>query len=352
MISFSKATGRSLLAFLFLLGTSVSGATEPCPSLSVDKLVLYRVRKGESLSEILVRRLAIPLWGRGGYVHKVFALNKHRISNSNLIVEGQLILVPKACYIKKKSPSAGVSKAKPARKIAHAHEGPERHIEAQVNTLSEKSADSHFLVSLGSGFSRIDSIITSNNTLATLLSEQAISAYIQWEQYWTETLHSFIAWGYERLPFQSATHGVLFDGVQSATEINLGSRFRLSPLWESEFVLGVGDYGFVTSDMKGTARLEMRSLPKLQLQFLRDLAIVRSLSLKGGFGVAQISSSSGPSYDIKSGYTLFGLMRVAQELECYTLFGDVEYSEMYQNTSITTQSRKDIRGRLGFLWKL
>jgi hypothetical protein len=216
----------------------------------------------------------------------------------------------------------------------------------------EKVIDSHMDFSLGSGYSQLNSSYNSSQSSANVLSQSMQEATFRWEQHWTELSHTFIQWNYMNMPFVSANQGTIYNGSQYASNFSVGGNYKLSSNWQSELAVGMRGYIFAPSYSSGTASLELKSLPYTQVQFVRDLAQVRSLSIKAGIGASYIAPSTVFNYNINSGYSYFGLLRVEQKLEHFRLFTEGQYESFNQSTSLTNETYQEIWTRLGISWDL
>jgi hypothetical protein len=101
MILNRKRFLKFCIALIFSLETSVFGADLSCTP--AKNIIHYQVQSGETISSILFNRSLSPLWGRHGYVEKVYALNKRHIKKNGQVFFGQRIRISAGCEINAKS---------------------------------------------------------------------------------------------------------------------------------------------------------------------------------------------------------------------------------------------------------
>ena len=56
---------------------------------------------------------------------------------------------------------------------------------------------------------------------------------------------------------------------------------------------------------------------------------------------------SNSSYNIKPGYDYIGGLRITHQLKTISIFTSIQYIETFQDTSLFTQTGKDIRTQFG-----
>jgi nicotinamide mononucleotide (NMN) deamidase PncC len=80
------------------------------------------------------------------------------------------------------------------------------------------------------------------------------------------------------------------------------------------------------------------------------VAQARNLSLAVGLGGSYVASSSAASYNINSGYSYFGLLRVQQKFENFQVFADGQYENTNQTTTQANQTFQEYTTKLGVSW--
>jgi hypothetical protein len=218
-------------------------------------------------------------------------------------------------------------------------------------TTPTTSPQSEVILSLGTGYSRIDSTMNSSN--AVLLSRPSKTVALKWEHHWTEIWQSHLRWSASSISYNDTAQGqALMGGSQTLTQAAFGIRARLAPgLW-STLELGMREDIFAPSYSSGTANLETRAIPTMRLLLSKDLVEVQSLKLIGTLGVGYLSGVSSGDYDVKPGHEFMGQIQVVQKLKSFSIFTSGDYGQTLQDTSITKQKRTDIGLQLGISFPL
>ena len=215
-----------------------------------------------------------------------------------------------------------------------------------------KIAQSNLVFSLGSGYSRIDSSVNSTSANAVLLSKPLLSAHFKWEQNWSTLTQSFIRWSFESIPYQDSNHGSIDGEKQNVSLMGFGLNHELFAGILGSIELGGREEIFVTSYQTGSASLETRPITYCRLAFSKRLVSVKNLSLNGSLGGSYLSGASGSNYEAHAGQEYFGQLQLTQKLKNFSFFATGEYVSSSQKTSMTNQSRKDIKTELGFIFPL
>ncbi len=217
---------------------------------------------------------------------------------------------------------------------------------------NENLVDSHMEFSIGSGHSKISSTYAGTSSNANILSQSMQEVMFRWEQHWSERQHSFIEWNNLAMSYVGANIGTLNNGTQQISNFSFGGNYRFSDQWVIETQLGLHGYVFAPSYAAGSVNLEVKPLPYAQVQFLRDLVKVRSLTLKGGGGLVYTAPSTEAGYNIGAGSAYYGLLRIEQQLKSFGLFTEGQYEYFNQSTSFTSQTTQELWGRMGVRWDL
>lgn len=204
---------------------------------------------------------------------------------------------------------------------------------------------SNLSIAIGSGYSRIDSIMNSGK--AVLLSKPTSNIKLDWEQLWSKDFHTSISWGYESIPFQSANVGSIYNNRQNLTHFELGlSSLFFNKLWFGLY-FGQKENVFITSNIQSTATLESIANGYTRLSLNSELIRRKKLSFFVGLDVSSLAANSMESYDVKSGTSISGQLTIKQQFRKFSFFMTGEYQTTNQNTSITSQSGRDIKSYLG-----
>lgn len=215
--------------------------------------------------------------------------------------------------------------------------------------VSSETAQSRFVFMLGSGYSRIDSATNGGGAAAVILSKPLVSADLAWEQIWSDTFDSFIGLNYSAINYQESNVGQVVHGSQSPVKMNIGLVYKFNPETRISFEVGTTDEVFVPAYQVGVATIETKPLAYAKALFIKDIFHTRKLTLTGALGGSYIMGSNVGSYEIGAGREFLGYLQVSQSLKKFTFFGRAGFSEKSQNTSVTSQIRKEIRSNFGLI---
>jgi hypothetical protein len=188
----------------------------------------------------------------------------------------------------------------------------------------------------------------SQNAEALLLSSPVTSFNFGWQQDWSESIHSFIRWENETVPYLDASAGVVLGGKVNRSGVAAGAKFQLTSTLSGILELGTREDVFATSYLTGTTTLEKKFTTYSRFLLEKTIAEVRALKLSAAVGGSYLFPASGSSYSIQSGREYLAQFELSQRLRAFTLFSVLEYSSISQNTSLTHQERKELRTSLGF----
>jgi hypothetical protein len=285
--------------------------------------------------------------------------NKKNIADLNIIIPGEKVYFPKNLALAAKALGTDELTAQdeivfidqmtlriPANESAAVEAPPAAGPILTVSQPVINNEMSQISVSLESDYSSINS--NQNTGSATLLSKASRGFNLKWSQNWSENWQSFIGWGSNSVTFATPNQGTLLGGEkQTASRFGLGIIHKLSPSLKAAFETGTREEIFALSYSAGTATLETKPVNFFKLSFSKDFVEVRRLRLSGFFGGTYLLGLSGSSYDIKPGIEYYGGVRITHQLKSISIFASGEYSVTLQDTSLTTQSRKDIRTQIG-----
>lgn len=369
-----RSTVFSLVFFVSINAMSAGGA------------YFYRIRPGDCVSNVIYRIGLEPIYGKKGYLLKLAQLNLKHISEIDKIKPGQKVYFSED--ITKKAQELGVieivaeneirfrENERKIEPIARINEIPAQRNLAQVNLeadakkelksenletktqaepqpqpetiIIDKIEDSRFLISLGSGYSRIDSKMLSTSAKATVLSKPMLGAKVNWTQDWSETFKTHIKWEYLSVTYKDANQGTIYNDKIDTTLFGMGSSYYFNPGTKFIFELGIRDDIFIPSYQSGTATLETHPITYSKIGLSQRLAQVRSLKLSGEIGGSYLFGGSySGSYDVNPGQEYYLKVKFSQKLKSMSIFADAEYKDLNQNTTASEQHRKDLHTNIG-----
>lgn len=343
------------------------------PVKAMGKSYYYVVKKNDHASDILFRASLKPIYGKIGTLDALKNFNKDNIPNLDKIKPGDKIYFPEALALEAKAHDAieltshleivfklAASARAPAGEACNSKPELEKSppqskiVESSRPVLDQKSlpnldqmpAQSEISVALEAGFSRIDSNQNSGN--ATLLSKPHQGLSLNWTQLWSDDWQSSIQWKTSSVTFADSSQGSALGGEkQTTSSFSIGAKYQLSPKTSTAFEMGVREEIFAPSYSAGTATLETKPINFLKFSISKDIAQVRRLLLSGYAGASYLLGQSGSNYDVKAGYDYFGGVRIKHELKSFSIFASGEYDQSAQDSSLSNQSRKDIKTQIG-----
>jgi len=369
---------RRAIVFFIILSFSLN-------SFSADSRYYYVIKQNEVVSNILYRAQIVPIYGKDGKLYLLQKLNSDQIADLNKVKPGQKIYFP--FEIVEPAKNAGYIEVRNENQIVflntnspivvpkkNSEDSAKRNVAqdsatnsaiaqekmqiavgeaSQHRTVVDKKEDhfpeqSRLVVSLGSGYSRVDSLINSTGANAVLLSRPLISGEIRWEHIWSEKYESLINLSFTSIPYQDASQGQVFEAHPSlsATSIGIVRRFDSGGL---SFEAGVTEEIIVNSYQMGTATVELKPLTFLKPAYYKDLVQVRNLKLTAGLGFGYYLASSFGSYQVDPSIKYLGSVQIAQKFKNFSFFALGEYLDFTQKTSVTTQRRREVKANFGFI---
>lgn len=345
----------------------------------------YIVKPNENASSLLYQMNLKPIYHEWGTLKALQKVNARRIINLGHLKTGDKLFFPESLVLNAKnqglikltdqneiifndslklfaSPTRDVASqsanqtdiplVNPSTEILPVPEDETEKFKLSSANQATNTSQSNLVFDFGTGYSRIDSSLQSANANAVLLSKPLFSAHFKWEQFWSDSTQSFIRWGLESIPYQDASRGSINGEKQNISLMGFGLNQRLFFGIFASIEAGEREEIFVTSYLSGSASLETRPINYYRLVFSKKLAAVNNLSLTGSLGVDYLSGTSGSNYKVHSGQDYFGQLQVTQKFKNFSFFGQGEYINSNQKTSLTTQTRKDIKTQLGFIFPL
>ncbi len=342
-------------------------------SYSADHSYYYVIKQNEVVSNVLYRAQLFPIYGKEGTLLILQKANSNHIEDLNKVKPGQKIYFP--FEVVQLAKSAGILQIRYENELVFLADVEPLKTQKNISEVSIKRSmaqelvvpseplqsvasmekkeeispeQSRFVFSLGSGYSRVDSSISTTGATAVLLSRPLISGEVRWEHIWSEKYESLINLSFTSIPFQDANQGQVFDGHPSlsSTSIGLVRRFDSSYL---SFETGVGEEIIVNSYQLGTASVELKPLTFLKPAYYKDLLQVRDLKLTAGLGFGYYLASSFGAYQVDPSFKYLGSIQVAQKFKNFSFFALGEYLDFSQKTSITTQRRREVKANFGFI---
>ncbi len=224
---------------------------------------LYTVKKGDTVSQILYNKGIKGrknLYGKNGGVEKTISLNEEKLrpNKGNLIYPSMKIYLPiNGTEIEKKkfleNPMAFVEKEMTPKNLPqHILRKPSSVPEDKTPVVQplithpqvmyreeEKVSHSKLNFFLINQFMRVDTVDTSTNTTASLLSDSGMGAKVVWDQMWEESIHTYLSTNFLKVTIaeSSTATKTLTNRPQTLQSYNVGfKKFRSDRFtWVGEF---------------------------------------------------------------------------------------------------------------------
>jgi hypothetical protein len=217
------------------------------------------------------------------------------------------------------------------------------------NLVIAEEAQSRLVFSLGSGYSRIDSRSYSNGASAVLLSKPMLVGKFRWEQVWTEEFESFLNLDFTTVSYKDSEAGQVVNGLQTTSLMSLGLTRIFPNQSRISLDLGMREETFATSYSTGVATLEPKPVSFVRGLFEQDLLEKRHLKLSGGLGGSYVLGYNAGSYKIEGGREILAQLKVTQTFKNQSIYGIGEFVDASQNTSSTSQSRREVKFKMGLI---
>ncbi|OYZ24217.1 MAG: hypothetical protein B7Y39_01985 [Bdellovibrio sp. 28-41-41] len=337
----------------------------------------YMIKKNDNASTLLYRAKLRPIYAKSGTLFLLRKENAKHIPNIDLLFPGDRLFFPKTLALKAQHEGAvqitqrneiifndrlKIKQKATNRTLANEPRDPNspdtqsqktaKEVQQKVKSLElinpETQAQSELEISLETGYSRLDSSLSSAS--AVLLSRPTLGANLKWQQNWSQSMSSFIRWNYNSISFQDTSSGTVIGGNKQTTSLMaVGLNHRLSQTLWGTLELGTREEIFAPSYVTGTATLETKPIPYARVLISKKLLEVNKLNLTGALGVSYLLGLSGTSYNVSPGAEYFTQLKVSHKFKRLSIFALGEYAETSQKTSLTNQTRKDFRTQFGLI---
>jgi len=331
----------------------------------------YVTKTNDHVSKIIFRARLTPIYGKSGKLLILKKANLKNISDIDAISLNEKLYFPDD--LATEALGLGQMKLKDGNELVFKEDdGPSsNHLtESERNTIrrtvAEENKDikqvvegsrplnaedpqSRFVFSIGSGYSRVDSVINATGATAVLLSKPLIITDLKWEHLWSEVYESFIHFSYSSIPYQEANQGQIFNSHPSLSSTSFGVKYNFQHPGRISLEAGVSEEVIIASYQAGTATVEAKPLTFLQSVYSRDVLEVKKLKMTLGFGASYFLSSTFGDNRINAGTKYLGQLQITQSFKNFSFFASGEYSDFLQKSNLTEQKRRDLNGNLGFI---
>lgn len=361
---------QCFIGILAVLATSNSKAV-------TGEYVLYKIKDGDTLSEILGNLGICPLWGNNKMIHKTAKLNPDSVkNNSNFILPKTQIKLPvktlaqnddyqisenNEVFFTVPRPEFKCGKGYQEqhknkieiRKIAQENleEVPPLVVDELQRTTTVSPAQSYGILRATTDFfySAIDSVDTTTKDKAQILSRLNNAYQLAWEQQWDTKNNSFLFYRSEKHSYESVESklpgksfnlqgfGLGYDR-KITDRLNLRAAFRLQ------------EKLFIRATSITTLKMERAVIPEVTIGPTYLLYSKGPFDISGDLGLSYLLASQTSNFSIKSGHKYLTGIAVTQKIKDFHLIGRSYYSMEQQDSSIMTKKTKDLGISFGVAW--
>ena len=330
----------------------------PLQAKSIAKSYYYVVRPNDIFSFVLSRSGYKPLYGEStGYLYDIAKLNKMKPSELDLILEGQRIYLPRISVVSYGLQNGLVRIVKQKDRLFEVEfkyndQKNKRNISSigpQVEIQDKEFEQSSDLeLSLGTGYSRVDSKFVSNTSNAALLSEPHELVAIAWVFHLDQNFSIGFDVNKNKFKFTDSNRNVIYQEQQYLTSFGSEIYYNFNHKFRTSLRLGMDDILFAPSFQSGTATLETRSLYSYKLGADYQFYAQKKINLiLGTHFKSYLADESSNQYSLKAGNELAFQLTVKQNFKHYSVFVKSEYSQKSLKTNINSQVEKNITSAVG-----
>ncbi len=275
----------------------------------------------------------------------------------------QSLVVTKASTEKKTTRSLATTTEKPSLKVASNEDqkldkkdspGLEKPVlpltPSEDKTKSKLQSLLNF--SVETGYSRIYSTYNSANLSATLLSRPILGANFSWQQDLSENWQGYFRLGFELIPYEDTSQGVLLNRSQNLSILGAGLNRKFGESIFTTFEIGGRSEIFAPAYQPGVATLEVKNIPYARFLVSEVLLEIKNLTFTTTLGGSYLSSLAGTNYNIYPGQEYLFRLQLSEKMEGFSLSTSAEFFSLFQNTSFTTETSQELRFHFGFSFPL
>lgn len=307
------------------------------PDLTTPQV--YRVKPGDTLSQILFSMNLGPLYGPKGFVAQIAKLNQKMVRDGgDGIRPGGLIIIRQMPSLDQAPPAKGVD-APPTAKSGTAPS-----FTAPFPTATpEPILFSDISLSVGADYLALDGQQISNGTYGRLLSELSPALNVDWRQGWSEQFgtHVFLSW--QNIRIQPAPQGTSVQNTSpSRSAIGFGFSYRLTPNLSFKMDGGMAQQLFYHAVSTGVLMID--TVPLLRLHQELQFKIIKRgpFAVQASAGGSLFGAGAGSGYDIEAGSGFDLGLQIEQSFKTSTFGCGPRYEERKQKTSILDLNERDL----------
>jgi LysM repeat protein len=308
---------NSFIALILIFSMNLSAASE----------VIYIVKPGETLSDILFSFNVKPIYGKKGYLFQTLKLNPKISKNHHKIYPGMKIKLPEILIPNEAPENISVAQKEDVKNISVPEPGTSRSL-AFKNPISH----SDFGIYGTSRFMKVVSTDTSNQSTATMLSDAGNGFKVEWGQNWSDELRTILSLEKNtvRISESQSTTKSFTDRNQTLSNYEFGMSYKYSPRLELNSSVSYGESIVARTTNVSTVDIDKFISPKINMGIGYTALSRDELKLKILGEISGIIPSTQSSYSSKMSVGYKGAVGISDTLSIFTIKGEL----FYKNSNI------------------
>ncbi|MGE3610775.1 MAG: hypothetical protein AB7I27_14380 [Bacteriovoracaceae bacterium] len=354
---------RKLILSCLLLSTNYLNA-------QAERYLSYRVRPGDTISEVLHNLGICPLWGKNKSIHQTVLLNPELIkSNGDFTREYQKILLPVSSLEESsdyliRHGEVVFTNIKPEgkcggnyikrREVAQTNvKNPEPPVVVPLaNTVPVNQDPAYGMLRLMTDlfYSGLDVTQKDNGSTAQFISGLNQAYQLFWEQVWDSENRSYLYYRRETQSYESIS-GKYSGQSYNLSGFGIGYERKVGQNTSVVFSTSTQQRLFVKADT--LTDLKLQTVPVQDFSVSPKFKIVEKgpFKIHGDLGYAYLRATKTSDYTIKSGNRYFGGISLQQDIGNFALVGRWYYAQEEQDSSIVKRTVSNTGLSFGLSWK-
>jgi len=354
-----------------------------CSSAFADGRYFYTVKARDVFSSVLYGSGYTPIYGnQKGYLHDIAIYNNISVQKLDKISPGEKIYIPENLVI------YGINnqflklkdKEKPSQEVIFRKQNSIAHVQTLseivaphfakpiVNSIANSIAKpkpvvvrkvsseeedkdynqySELTFKLGSGYSRVDSEISTNGSKAAFLSKPEEIFGVNWKFHLEEDFAIAFNLLKRTVGYSDSNRNSVLNDKINQTQLSTELIYSLPKAFNIFAEFGLSDMMFAPSYQTGTATVETRPINYYKAGLSKTFYKNKKINVDLGAAYTYLGSSESTNYSVQAGYGYEAFFKVSQKLSNYSVFIQSNLNQTVQNTSISKQNTKEFTSVLG-----
>ena len=304
----------------------------------------YKVKNGETLSEILVKLNFFPIWGKNNYVMRTIELNpKLERYRGHKIYPNQTIMLPIKSTHRTKEPSLA------SEEVSLGNQEDQKETLSSTVKAKDNSSFGRLNISYDFFYSAMDIKDTTTSDTANILSRVNSALQIAWEQQWDKANKSFLNYRSEKHDYESL-QGRLKGKSFNLQGFGFGYERTMTESFDLRFKYQVQERLFVRATSMTDLVMEKSMIQEFELNPRYTLFSKGKFILTPDVSFAYLFPVKNDNYSIKRGQRYTAGLSLKHDIGEYSLMGRYFYGVEKQDTSIMTKTTKATGISVGIAW--